>query len=621
LISHSEKKKRSLALTKTKKNTNQIHNTNIQLTNQPNNKSTGSSSYLDVTSPSVREWWSKQFSPSLYAGSTPSLYIWNDMNEPSVFNGPEVTMGKDVLHWMHAEHRDVHNAFGYYYHLATADGLARRGDEAAAAIAAQQGGKDAPSSSPAADGDRPFVLSRAFFFGTARVGPIWTGDNAAQWSHLKVATPMLLTLGLSGLPFSGADVGGFFGNPDAELLTRFYQAGAYYPFFRGHAHLETQRREPWLFGEPTTARVREAIRGRYGLLPYFYTLFREANVSGAPILRPLWFDFPDQTPLYAAEDGFMLGPAMLVRPVVAAGAASADVTLPGGGSGGGFGGNGGYGKGGNGNGGNANGAPTPPTTTWYCARTGAEASTLPGARYVSTPATPSTSEPSQPRTLRLPVDMESIPVFIRGGSVVARRERPRRSTGAARRDPFTLVVAVDPGTGYAEGDLYLDDGSSFAFARRGAYAHRRFAYKDGVLSNKAAPPASPPPGARPVPRADPAWPGADGLRIERVVLLFPTPADANRAEGSRPRLEPAGGGGAGAGAQVQVEAGGAPDVRGLAAAAALAAQRASAAKRGPAADGWSRGSNVVTVRAAGRASLPVASDWSLRILPSPMAEI
>jgi alpha 1,3-glucosidase len=524
------------------------------------------------------------------------------MNEPSVFNGPEVTMPKDVLHWQDAEHRDVHNAFGYYYHLATAEGLAMRGDEK----------REVESG----DGDRPFVLSRAFFFGTQRVGPIWTGDNAAQWSHLKVATPMLLTLGLAGLPFSGADVGGFFGNPDAELLTRFYQAGAYYPFFRGHAHLETQRREPWLFGEPTTTRVREAVRGRYALLPYLYTQFRHANLTGAPILRPLWFDFPEQAGLFAAEDAFMLGPGVLVRPVTSAGAASVDVTMPGWGGVGGGGGGGGKGGGSSGLfGGGVGGKATAAASTaaqWYCARTGAEASSLPGARYVSTPTTPSTTDPQKPRTLRLPVDMESIPAFYRAGSIVARRERARRSTAAAARDPLTLVVAVDARAGgegegaggaaggfAAEGDLYLDDGRSFAFARRGHYAHRRFALRDGALVNEEA--AAVGGGVAAVAPRDASWRGADALRIERVVLLLPTPEHARifveqaRALGGV-RLTAGG-------PELEVELGGAPDVRALGEAAARAAK-----SRG--------GSSVVTLRAAGRAALPAASDWALRLLPS-----
>lgn len=188
----------------------------------------GSSSYLDVLSPEIRNWWASKFSYSSYQGSTPWLHVWNDMNEPSVFNGPEVTMPKDCQHFGGAEHREVHNVYGYLYHLATKEGLLQRESE----------GKR----------KRPFVLSRALYAGTQKVGAIWTGDNTANWDHLRVSVPMLLSLGLSGISFAGADVGGFFGDPNAELMVRWFQLGAFYPFFRGHAHLDTKRREPYLFG-------------------------------------------------------------------------------------------------------------------------------------------------------------------------------------------------------------------------------------------------------------------------------------------------------------------------------------------------------------------------------------
>ena len=71
------------------------------------------------------------------------------------------------------------------------------------------------------------------------------------------------------------------------------QLAVFYPFFRGHAHLESPRREPWLFGEPHTTHLRNALRARYALLPYMYTLFRHANTTGVPLLRPLWYEFPD----------------------------------------------------------------------------------------------------------------------------------------------------------------------------------------------------------------------------------------------------------------------------------------------------------------------------------------
>ena len=187
------------------------------------------------------------------------------MNEMSVFNGPEVTMHKSVVNLDGIEHREWHNLYGMYFQRATAEGLMLR---------------DANK--------RPFVLSRSFYAGSQRWGAVWTGDNAAQWSHLKQAAPMLLSMSVCGLIFVGADAGGFFGDPDAELMARWIQAAAYTPFFRGHAHHDAKRREPWSFGEPTTSYIRRAIADRYALLPYWYSVFAESRFSGLPVMRPLW---------------------------------------------------------------------------------------------------------------------------------------------------------------------------------------------------------------------------------------------------------------------------------------------------------------------------------------------
>ncbi|GMI98099.1 glucosidase 2 alpha, PRIORITY IN SWEET LIFE 5, RADIAL SWELLING 3 [Hibiscus trionum] len=368
----------------------------------------GSSSYPDVLNPEIRSWWAEKFSYKNYIGSTPSLYIWNDMNEPSVFNGPEVTMPRDVLHLGGVEHRELHNAYGYYFHMATADGLVKRGD-----------GKD-----------RPFVLSRAFFAGSQRYGAVWTGDNSADWDHLRVSVPMILSLGLTGMSFSGADVGGFFGNPDPELLVRWYQLGAYYPFFRGHAHHDTKRREPWLFGERNTALMRDAIRIRYTLLPYFYTLFREANVSGVPVVRPLWMEFPSDEAAFSNDEAFMVGNSLLVQGIYETRAKHASVYLPG-------------------------------KESWYDLRTG---TTYKGGK-----------------THKLEVSEESIPAFQRAGTIVPRKDRLRRSSTQMMHDPFTLVIALNSSQ-EAEGELYLDDGKSFDF-KHGAYIHRRFVFSNGHLTS------------------------------------------------------------------------------------------------------------------------------------------
>ena len=345
----------------------------------------GSSMYLDVTNEDVRTWWASKFALDSYKGSTPDLYVWNDMNEPSVFNGPEITMQKDLIHHGDVEHREVHNIFGMYYHMATADGIEKRQNE------------------------RPFVLSRAFFAGTQRIGPIWTGDNAADWSHLKVSIPMLLTLGLTGLPFSGADIGGFFGNPDAELLVRWYQLGAFYPFMRGHAHIDTKRREPWLFGDDNTNLIRAAIRNRYRLLPTIYTLFDENQRLGTPIIRPMFYEFPKDPVALRKDDCFMLGDILLVYPVLEQGATQIEIYLP---------------KG-----------------VWFDVST--------NEKHVG------------PKTFLKPVTMSDIPQFQRGGSILITKERPRRSSKAQRTDPITITIAPNE-KGEAKGYYYNDDGITFA---------------------------------------------------------------------------------------------------------------------------------------------------------------
>ncbi|XP_030462520.2 probable glucan 1,3-alpha-glucosidase [Syzygium oleosum] len=368
----------------------------------------GSSSYLDMLNPEIRSWWADRFSFENYVGSTPSLYIWNDMNEPSVFNGPELTMPRDALHYGGVEHRELHNANGLYFHMATSDGLLKRGN----------------------GNDRPFVLARAFFAGSQRYGAIWTGDNTADWDQLRVSVPMVLALGLTGISFTGADVSGYFGNPEPELFVRWYQLAAYYPFFRGHAHQDTKRREPWSFGERNTELVRDAIRTRYMLLPFFYTLFREANVTGVPVLRPLWMEFPFDEATFDKDEAFMVGNSLLVQGIFTERAKHVSVYLPG-------------------------------KESWYDLRT--------GTAYLGS------------KTHKLEASEDHVPAFQRAGTIIPRRDRFRRSTTQMVNDPYTLVIALNSSQA-AEGELYIDDGKSFEF-KHGAYIHRRFVFTEGKLTS------------------------------------------------------------------------------------------------------------------------------------------
>uniref|UniRef100_A0A7N6BM35 Neutral alpha-glucosidase AB n=1 Tax=Anabas testudineus TaxID=64144 RepID=A0A7N6BM35_ANATE len=358
----------------------------------------GSAGYPDFTREDMRAWWASMFAYDQYEGSMENLYTWNDMNEPSVFNGPEVTMHKDAMHgaW---EHRDVHNLYGLYVQMATADGQLQR-----------SGGTE-----------RPFVLTRAFFAGSQRYGAVWTGDNAAEWDHLKISIPMCLSLGLVGISFCGADVGGFFKSPSAELLVRWYQTGAYQPFFRAHAHLDTPRREPWLFGPENTALIREVVRQRYTLLPYWYQQFYQAHRTGQPVMRPLWVEYPQDPATFAVDDEFLIGRDLLVHPVTEEGARGVTAYLPG------------------------------KDGVWFDVHT--------------------FQKHNGAQNLYIPVTMSSIPVFQRGGSIIPRKLRVRRSSSCMEDDPYTLYVALNLQR-TAEGELYIDDGHTFNYEKK-EFIHRR----------------------------------------------------------------------------------------------------------------------------------------------------
>ena len=372
----------------------------------------GSSHWVDCFNPAALEWWKSLFTYSSFIGTTANTFIWNDMNEPSVFNGPETTMPKDNIHHGNWEHRDVHNINGMTFVNATFHALQAR--------------------DPPASRRRPFVLTRSYYSGSQRLGAMWTGDNQAEWSHLAASISMLLTQNIAGFPFAGADVGGFFGNPSKELLTRWYQAGAFYPFFRGHAHIDTRRREPYLAGEPYTTIITQALRLRYQLLPAWYTAFHAASVSGAPILQPHYYAHPSDEAGFTIEDQFYLGSTgLLAKPVVTEGAEVVSIYLP-------------------------------PGETYYDYFTYHTHLGSGSAITISAP-------------------LDKIPLLMKAGRIFPRKDRPRRSSGLMRWDPYTLVISLDR-NGEAEGDLYVDDGESYDY-EDGAYIHRRFGFSSATLSS------------------------------------------------------------------------------------------------------------------------------------------
>ncbi|XP_049596672.1 neutral alpha-glucosidase C-like [Syngnathus scovelli] len=373
----------------------------------------GDSHFPDFSNPHTRAWYAQCLSLERYKGSTPVLHGWVDMNEPTVFSGPELSLPKDTLQHDGWEHRDLHNLYGFHQHMATADGLLTR-----------SGGKE-----------RPFVLSRAFFAGTQRLGAVWSGDNLAIWSFLKISIPMSLSMCVVGLSFTGADIGGFIPEPTTDLLIRWYQAAYLQPFFRGHSSMNSARREPWVFEKHVTDTIRAVIEERYRLLPFWYTLFYRAHTDGLPVLRPLWIEFPEEKRLFNVDHQFMIGEALLAYPVTDPDVSQLEVIFPG------------------------------AEQLWYFVKSGA---VYHGGG-----------------TQSFPVTLETIPVFQRGGTMVVRAIELGTCTTDLLKSPLAILVALDA-QGAANGEVYLDDGHTFSYRDKGEFCLRSFHMTAGRLQCRAA---------------------------------------------------------------------------------------------------------------------------------------
>ena len=253
----------------------------------------GPCAFPDFTRPETRTWWGSLYKDFMALGVDG---VWNDMDEPAVFDGPKMTMPLDNIHrggggLPKGPHAQYHNVYGMLMVKASREGIQAANPK-----------------------KRPFVLTRANFIGGHRYAATWTGDNTSDWEHLKDSVSMTLNLGLSGQPFSGPDIGGFRGNGDAKQFARWMGVGALLPFARGHTQKGNRDKEPWAFGKGVEDTCRTALERRYRLLPYLYTLFREASVTGLPVARPVFFADPADPKLRREDSAFLLGSDLLIVP-------------------------------------------------------------------------------------------------------------------------------------------------------------------------------------------------------------------------------------------------------------------------------------------------------------------
>lgn len=350
----------------------------------------GAAAFPDFGNPKVRRWWGGNHKFLLDRGVRG---IWNDMNEPASFNGP---LPQDVVFTdgeRESTHKEMHNVYGHFMAKAAYEGLKEL------------------------DGRRPFVITRACYAGSQKYSTAWTGDNCSIWAHLQMAIPQLCNLGLSGMPFVGTDIGGFGADTTPELLARWVQVGCFSPLFRNHSAIGTRKQEPWQFGGEVLEIYRKYVELRYKLIPYFYDLFYEEERTGAPIMRPLVFQYEKDATARTCNDEFMVGSSILVAPVVQPGMNKRMVYLPEG--------------------------------VWYDYWTGER---LAGPAWLVKDA---------------PLDV--CPIYVRAGSLIPVME-PQSYVG--EKPSEELVLEVYPGKG--SHDHYLDNGEDFAY-REGKYHQYRFA--------------------------------------------------------------------------------------------------------------------------------------------------
>ena len=393
----------------------------------PNNKPfvgicfPGYSIWMDFMNEEARDFWSSQYSYENYKLSTPNLFVWNDMNEPSVFAQKNTAMPRENLHTVKSiaepekafqiEHREVHNAYGYCVHKGTYNGLLRRNE---------------------GQNIRPHVLSRAFYAGSQKWSTIWTGDTLSTWEHLKYTVPMMLSMGLCGISSVGGDVGGFFGNPEAELNARWHQLGEFMPFFRAHSDKKHDRREPWLVQESVREIVKDTIKSRYRFLPYWYNTFELYARTGLPLLRPVWLGLDKIADIEVMKDDvrFLVGEDLLVVPILEAGQYSIINPLKG------------------------------LIGRWYEHQTMKE-------MFVGE---------------NLETGIEKIGVFLRGGSIIPQYQvkNNMKSSVHVKEGDISILVSLDENE-HAKGRYYIDDGETFNF-NKGAFTEKSIEFNKDTLS-------------------------------------------------------------------------------------------------------------------------------------------
>ncbi|MBB5254513.1 alpha-glucosidase MalA [Sulfurisphaera ohwakuensis] len=263
----------------------------------------GNSVYPDFFREETRKWWSELISKWLSQGIDG---IWLDMNEPTDFSqykegGDRLLLAfpKNVIHYHKGKkvyHELIRNAYPYYEAMATYEGFKNKGEV--------------------------FILTRGGYAGIQKFAGIWTGDNTPSWDDLKLQLQLVLGLSISGIAYVGIDIGGFQGrgfekiDNSLELLVKYFEIAMFFPLFRTHKAKDGIDTEPAFLPDYYKEKVKRVIETRYRFLSYLYSLALEAHETGHPIIRPLFYEFPDDENTYRIDDEYMVGKHILYAPII-----------------------------------------------------------------------------------------------------------------------------------------------------------------------------------------------------------------------------------------------------------------------------------------------------------------
>ncbi|XP_077467238.1 sucrase-isomaltase, intestinal [Stigmatopora argus] len=304
-------------------------------------------------------------------------------------------------------HYDVHSLYGWSQTKPTYDALLNVTDK------------------------RGIVVTRSTYPSSGKWAGHWLGDNSANWDQLYKSIIGMMEFSLFGIPYTGADICGFFGKAQYEMCLRWMQLGAFYPYSRNHNGKGNRRQDPVAWDSNFAEVSKNVLNIRYTLLPYLYTLMYDAHTKGNTVVRPLLHEFVNDKTTWDIYKQFLWGPALLISPALDPGVTQIQAYVP--------------------------------DARWYDFHTGKDIK-------------------MRGKMVLMPAPMDQINLHVRGGYILP-WQKPENTTYYSRKNPLGLIIALSD-NGTAQGSFFWDDGDGIDTVEKGQYLQTSFVVESNTLSCK-----------------------------------------------------------------------------------------------------------------------------------------